>query len=117
MIISDVVTRLMYLLMQIRIFHWQTTSFAQHEAFGKFYDSLNTLLDDFVEAFQGRYERIKYNDSIVLKNMDEVDVNVTLDRVVDILVNDIELDDTDLLNIRDEILSAVNKLKYLLTLQ
>jgi DNA-binding ferritin-like protein len=117
MIISDVVTRLLYLLMQVRIFHWQTTSFAQHEAFGKFYDSVNALLDEFVEAYQGRYERIMYNDSIVLKNMDEVDLDTTLDRVVDILVNEMELDDTDLLNIRDEILGAVNKLKYLLTLQ
>lgn len=117
MIISDVVTRLMYLLAQIRIFHWQTTSFAQHEAFGKFYDSLNALLDEFVETFQGRYERIMFNDSITLKNLDEVDVNAALDRVVEILTQEIEVDDTDLLNIRDEIVGAVNKLKYLLTLQ
>jgi DNA-binding ferritin-like protein len=117
MSISDVITRLMYLQLQIRIFHWQTTSFAQHKAFGKFYDSLNALLDEFVEAFQGRYERIMFNDSIVLKNMDEVDVNVALERVTDILVNEMELTDTDLLNIRDEMLAAVNKLKYLLTLQ
>lgn len=117
MIISDVVTRLLYLLMQVRIFHWQTTSHAQHEAFGKFYDSVNALLDEFVEAFQGRYERIMYNDSIVLKNINEVDINATLERVVDILVNEMEIEDTDLLNIRDEILGAVNKLKYLLTLQ
>lgn len=117
MIISDVVTRLMYLQAQIRIFHWQTTSFAQHEAFGKFYDSLNALLDEFVETFQGRYERIMFNDSITLKNLDEVDVNAALDRVVEILTQEIEVDDTDLLNIRDEIVGAVNKLKYLLTLQ
>lgn len=117
MTISEVVTRLMYLQTQIRIFHWQTTSFAQHEAFGKFYDSLSDLTDEFVEAFQGRYERIMFNDTIALKNLDEVDVNAALDRVVEILTNELELSDTDLLNIRDEMLSAVNKLKYLLTLQ
>ena len=117
MTISEVVTRLMYLQTQIRIFHWQTNSFAQHEAFGKFYDSLSDLTDEFVEAFQGRYERIMFNDTIALKNLDEVDVNVALDRVVEILTNELELSDTDLLNIRDEMLGAVNKLKYLLTLQ
>lgn len=58
-----------------------------------------------------------FNDSITLKNLDEVDVNAALDRVVEILTQEIEVDDTDLLNIRDEIVGAVNKLKYLLTLQ
>lgn len=115
--ISEVVTRLMYLQMQIRVFHWQTESYAQHQAFGGFYDSLNDTLDEFVEAIQGKYGRIKFNDTLVLKNIDEVDMDVTLNRAEQILVNDFELQDSEILNIRDEIVAAIDKLKYLLTLK
>jgi len=40
---------------QLRIFHWQTQSYAQHKAFGKAYEELDALIDNFVEIFSGKY--------------------------------------------------------------
>lgn len=43
---------------QAKVFHWQTSSFAEHEAMGEFYDGFNDLMDKFIEAYQGCYGRI-----------------------------------------------------------
>lgn len=47
------------------IAHWQTKSFAEHEAFGAFYEGIIDLLDKFVEAYQGAFGiigEIKYKE-------------------------------------------------------
>jgi hypothetical protein len=43
---------------QAKVFHWQTSSFAEHEALGEFYEGFNDLMDKFIEAYQGCYGRI-----------------------------------------------------------
>ena len=43
---------------QAKVFHWQTSSFAEHEAMGEFYEGFNDLMDKFIEAYQGCYGRI-----------------------------------------------------------
>lgn len=43
---------------QAKVFHWQTSSFAEHEALGEFYEGFNGLMDKFIEAYQGCYGRI-----------------------------------------------------------
>jgi DNA-binding ferritin-like protein len=107
---------------QLRVFHWQTESYAQHKAFGKAYEALDTLIDQFVEIYMGKYGRSKakltYN--IELQNLEDqylLVIDTYLDHLISL--ND-ELDsviDSDLLNIRDEMLGELNKLKYLLTLK
>jgi DNA-binding ferritin-like protein len=107
---------------QLRIFHWQTESYAQHKAFGKAYEHLDDLIDTFVEVYMGKYgrskARIAYN--IELQNLTE-GFMIVVDSFVDYLYSiNSELDqekDSELLNIRDEMLAELNRLKYLLTLQ
>jgi hypothetical protein len=43
---------------QAKVFHWQTSSFAEHEAMGEFYEGFNDLMDKFIESYQGCYGRI-----------------------------------------------------------
>jgi hypothetical protein len=43
---------------QAKVFHWQTSSFAEHEALGEFYEGFNDLMDKFIETYQGCYGRI-----------------------------------------------------------
>jgi hypothetical protein len=43
---------------QAKVFHWQTSSFAEHEALGDFYEGFNSLMDKFIESYQGCYGRI-----------------------------------------------------------
>ena len=107
---------------QTRILHWQTKSYAQHIAFGNFYDALTPLIDLLVECYQGKYERIYLDDknTIELKDVSDNPENI-FSELADALVKDfvdiIDEKDTDLLNIRDEIIAEINKLEYLLTLK
>lgn len=107
---------------QLKILHWQTTSFAQHNAFGDTYDSLDGLIDSFIEVYQGKYGRVKVDgESIQLSNLNEIKLGEFLESICSYLMclKDYldESRDTDLLNLKDEMLASINKLKYLLTLK
>lgn len=108
---------------QFKIFHWQTHSFAKHNGYGGIYDALDDLIDKFVEVSMGKYGRIvvESDDVIKLSNIGEVNMIEYLDNLVEFLLafnNQLNsARDSDLLNIRDEMLAEVNKLKYLLTLK
>lgn len=109
---------------QVKIFHWQTYGYAEHKTFGELYDSLSGNIDEFIETFMGKYGRIVAQNTfdLSLQNYKAVSPVQTLDAFITFLSSDLpsQLDsakDTDLLNIRDEILGDVNKTKYLLTLK
>lgn len=119
-----VILNLLKLQIQLRILHWQTSSHAQHEAFGKAYESLDALLDTLVENYQGKRGIIKFSSptTIELSNFESLSIMDVLHEVTDYLSTEFDncvdvQKDTDTLNIRDEILATLNKLKYLLTLQ
>jgi len=107
---------------QLQLLHWQTTSFARHKAYGSIYESLGDLIDKFIEVFQGKYGRIFLeNKEISINNIkdDEVApfVEESLTFLTEELTSILNDKDTDLLNIRDEMIAEFNKLKYLLTLK
>jgi hypothetical protein len=109
---------------QVKIFHWQTYGYSEHESFGELYDSLSGHIDEFVEVFMGKYGRIVAKDSFVLtlQNYKSISPLESMNNFISFLSSDLpsQLDpakDTDLLNIRDEILGSVNKTKYLITLK
>jgi DNA-binding ferritin-like protein len=107
----------------MKINHWQTKGFARHNAFGGFYDSLSDLIDTFVESAMGKYGRFTLDEetkTIQLSNLSELDMKGLVNTVRESLVQmseQLEPSDTDLLNIRDEMLGELNKLSYLLTLE
>lgn len=46
------------------ILHLQTTSYAAHKALGKYYETIDGLIDTWIEAYQGKYGVIEqYEDS------------------------------------------------------
>jgi len=108
---------------QLRVFHWQTESYAQHKALGKAYEALDGLIDSFVETFMGKYGRLKStegNYTITLNNLEGSDIVKTIDEFIDYLntyESSLDEKDTDLFNIRDELKGECNTLKYLLTLK
>ena len=106
---------------QLKIFHWQTKSYARHNAYGQTYDSFSDLIDNFVEVHMGKYGRFALdNNGIELTNISDEALMGFLNATTNFLISmSTQLDpkmDTDLLNIRDEMLGELNKLKYLLTL-
>lgn len=109
---------------QFKVFHWQTGSYSKHKAFDGIYEAFNGLVDEFMEVYMGKYGRVTLEgeaDSIQLSNIGEVNLGEYLETLTDFLLsfnnklNDAR--DSDLLNVRDEMLGEVNKLKYLLTLK
>ena len=108
---------------QFKINHWQTKEFSRHNAFGGIYDALGDLIDRFVEESMGKYGRFVLDDeskTINLQNLAELDLKGMLKTTKDALIQfteEFEPTDTNLMNIRDEILGEVNKLQYLLTLE
>ena len=106
----------------MRVFHWQTQkkpgSFAQHEAFGKAYEELDPLIDDFIEIFQGKNGAIMGRDGFTLKLMNLSDnTEEVIDEYITFLRETVgqslEPDfDSDLLNIRDEMMAIFNQTKY-----
>jgi DNA-binding ferritin-like protein len=108
---------------QMKINHWQTKGYARHVAFGAFYEKMDGLIDNFLESAMGKYGRFNLNNTektIELKNLSELDIKnliATLRTALVDLKNDLDESDTDLLNLRDEMIGEVNKLGYLLTLE
>lgn len=121
--LSSNVNFLLGLQIQMKINHWQTKGYARHNAFGGFYNSLNELIDTFVESAMGKYGRFTLDEetkTIQLSNLSELDMKGLVNTVRESLVQmseQFEPSDTDLLNIRDEMLGELNKLSYLLTLE
>lgn len=50
---KQIIPMLMEAADQIRVFHWQTKSYAEHKALGAFYDALSAATDDFAETLIG----------------------------------------------------------------
>jgi uncharacterized protein YaaR (DUF327 family) len=117
-----IVTNLLTLHNQLKIHHWQTKSYAEHQALGATYDAFTGLIDEFIETLMGKYGRVKSESGfkIELSNYEDLGTVDFVDKYIDYLVKEVpkglEETDTDLLNIRDEMLGQLNKLKYLLTL-
>jgi DNA-binding ferritin-like protein len=120
---EEIILKLVQVQVQFKFMHWQTTGDAKHRAYGDIYDTLGDLIDSFAEAMMGKYGRPEFESefSIMFQDLKSLSLQNFMDRITDFLVSITEmLDpkyDTDLLNLRDEMLAAINKLKYLLTLK
>lgn len=110
------------ILAQMRVYHWQTSAYAQHQAFGSYYDAMSDLIDSFVESYQGKYERVKFASSnfVASVNLEDYDPS-TCCQYIDEILSFLEglqstTQDSELDNIIDEMKQETTKLKYLLTL-
>ena len=117
---GDLVTSLLIIRNQVKLYHWQTKSFARHKATDDLTATLDTLIDSFVESYMGRYGRPKVSGAIKLHNFSESAARAFVAKQTKFLTIDmpkkIKSTDSDLLNIRDEILAELNKVLYLFTL-
>lgn len=120
---AEIINVLMNLYDQVKIYHWQTMHFPRHEAAGKLIEALDDQIDTFVETYMGRYGRPKLTartGTITVRNFnDKQAVELLKDAIAwmtNVLPKKLKSSDTDLLNIRDEIVGTLNKTLYLFTL-
>lgn len=118
-----IVENFIEMLNTIKLYHWNTHSFSQHKATDELHERLSKHVDKFVEILLGKKEsRIKHIESRIpiannrtpksFKNQiyQYREYLIRMDKCLD------SKRDTDLLNIRDEILGDINQLLYLMSL-
>ena len=113
------------MLMMVKLFHWKTHSYATHKATDELFEKLNENIDKFIEVLLGKTgSRI---DLMGQKSISLIDLSsqeklkskimyfknylVGLDNNKALST----MSNSDLFNIRDEILSNLNQFLYLLT--
>ena len=105
---------------QLKVLHWQTTSYAEHNAFEMIYDALGDKLDRIIEVYSGKYQRPKFGGvkQITFADYDNLKIEAFLEAFEDFMNNSfMAQQDAELNNIKDEIVADIQKLKYLLTLK
>ena len=108
----------------IKLYHWQTKSFSRHKATDSLVGTIIDVTDRFMEVYQGKDKYGKLSLTMDLPTTISIlnDNNATnyLKDIATALMHFekngvVSTDDTDLLNIRDELLAAVNNTIYLFT--
>ena len=109
---------------QMKIYHWSTKVFARHSSSDKFVSSLSEKMDRFIEVMQGSESKrivIPPGKQFEMKNVTDITIVNILKEFRDWLSNELpsylnkKQSNTDLLNIRDDILGDVNNTLYLFT--
>lgn len=117
---EQMVIMFLQMLNTIKLYHWKTTSFAEHKATDDLYAKLNGTIDSFVEIMLGkRGTRVDITSTKHISLSDFSNVS-ELKREVEMYkhyLTKMPLQDTesDLLNTRDEMLGHLNQFTYLLT--
>jgi len=108
---------------QIKLYHWQTKVYSRHKATDNVIEALDGSIDKYVEVYMGKYGRMKMTSStasVSVKNLSETSVINFIKRCIlylnTELVKKLKENDTDLINVRDEMLGELNQLLYLFTL-
>jgi hypothetical protein len=117
--IEQIVRYSLEYLNQTKYYHWQTKSYAQHQALGSFYDKTSLLVDQLVEAWSGRSGNIQV-DSGRVELVNYTTVEDIIESAIDLRTAYEEFKETtnygDVQNIIDEIVQEINQLIYLLKL-
>jgi hypothetical protein len=119
---EDIIQLFFNMTLNIKLYHWNTKSYARHKASDSLHTNISGLIDKFIETYIGRYKRpnFKVPFDVKVKTLDDVTIINVLKKYIDFLENKlptyIKKSDTALLNIGDEILHEFNQALYLFTL-
>ena len=115
---KDLMSTFVNFVAQIHIFHWQSKKYAEHVALGSLYDGIQDLSDDFMEVFIGNNDGARAGSEDMIPGLFSLDVSSVGEVIFSFesFLKNMDVESTDLLNIRDEMLALVHKTQYLLTL-
>ncbi len=109
---------------QLKLYHWQTSSYARHKAVDDMLKELEENIDLFVEVYMGKYGRpslTRTTNTVPLRNLTERTapkfVQEGIKYLQGPLTRSLKGTDTDLANIRDEMVGNLHQLLYLFTLK
>jgi DNA-binding ferritin-like protein len=120
---EELVNLLLKLLINVKVYHWKTKSYAIHKATDHLYEELNENIDRFVEILLGKEEsrlnmkgkNIEILDCSSTEEFKKIIYNYRI--ILEKKINKYLIieSDTDLLTVRDEILGDLNQFLYLST--
>lgn len=120
---ADHIHFFLHLRNQLKLHHWQTRVYARHIATDKIIEELDKAIDSFVEVYLGKYGRSRLtgkNASITLHNLTEAGatrlIQSSIKYLQGSLTRSLKEQDTDLINLRDEMIAHLNQLLYLFSL-
>jgi len=109
---------------QIKLYHWQTHVFARHIATDEVITALDKTIDEYVETYMGKYGRPRMTartNTVRVQNITEKTavrfIKAAIAHLQGPLVKKLKPTDTDLVNLRDEMMGELNKILYLFTLK
>jgi len=122
---QEIVVKFLEILNTIKLFHWKTHSYATHKATDELYSKINENVDTFVEVLLGKCGNrvhLEHVKQISLKDFNHTEefkremeifksylIGLNSNKGLQLMSN------SDLYNIRDELLANVNQFLYLLT--
>ena len=118
----DFIQKNMNFLNDIQSYHWQTKSYAEHEALGEYYNKFNELNDRFVETYQGKTgERINFSAELrpgIMNYADKEIVKSEVNKQADRINEAYKLIEgqIDLESILEDMQEATSQLSYHLSL-
>jgi len=111
----------MEMLNLVKIYHWNTKSYGQHKATDELYERLNEHIDKFVEVLLGKNQTRVHLIEHRIELVDSINTFSFKQRIHEYREFLMDLDiifdkkrDSDLLNIRDELLGDLNQFLYLM---
>lgn len=115
---SNIVTYLFGLQVAAKLMHWQTRSYAAHQATGGLFDKIIELTDEIIEQYMGTYGRLRMlpGASVPLPNMTKAAMIQTLRDGITYLNTRLPRD-PHIQNLRDELTGEMAKATFLLTLR
>jgi len=113
---DEIVLHLLGLVNRIKIYHWQTDSYAQHKITDDLVATLNAQIDTLVEAIQGRYGVRVGLTKLNFGNLNISNLPATLQDSIDFL-DGLEFPYSELLALRDDIVDTLDKGLYLFSFQ
>jgi hypothetical protein len=121
---GEIINLMLTLRNQVKIYHWETMQFSRHKSTDDLVGKLDDAIDKFMEVYFGKYGRLTLNQrngTIRLRNYSDEEGPELLKQAVEWLSTRLpkllSSKDTDLLNIRDEIVADLNQTLYLFTFQ
>ena len=111
--VMDMVMCLLHSVTNAHILHLSTQSYAAHKALQNYYENIGDLVDDFVEAFQGKYGLLTNYKNVFQLPEDAVAYMMYLrDEVMRLRSNVNFPKDSELQNIVDEIAQLIDSTLY-----
>jgi len=124
---ANIVRSFLEMLNAIKLYHWKTESYSQHQATDELHEKLSELVDQFVEVLLGKEQQSSKKSRITMvekhmKMMDSTGQRDFIEKIHHYRTTLIDMNnvlnkktDSDLLNIRDEMLANINQFLYLLS--